>query len=328
MRAIRRILVAIKDTSAEKPAAVVKAAQLARGLGAQLELFHAIDTPVYIYPLSQPDRNTKQMQKRSQARSLEDLDRIADPIRRPGLKVSTAAEWDYPSYEAIIRRAQRIRADLIVAERHPRRHVAPGLLHVADWELLRLSPLPVLLVKRPRPYERPAILAAVDPNHVYAKPAKLDDEILRTGKTIARALRGVLHVMHAYVPMPADMPQGEVALGEDVTAEIERKARDRARAAFESRVRSSAIPAARRHLVEDRPMLAIPETARRTRSSIVVMGAISRSGLKAAFIGNTAERVLDDLTCDLFVVKPHGLTNRVARARRGARIASLLPMLA
>jgi universal stress protein E len=328
MPTIRRVLVAIKDTSAKKPAAVVKAAQLARGLGAQLELFHAIDTPVYVYPLSQPDRNTKQMQKRSHARSLEGLERLADAIRRPGLKVSTAAEWDYPSYEAIIRRAQRIRADLIVAERHPRRHFAPGLLHVADWELLRLSPLPVLLVKSPRPYERPAILAAVDPNHVYAKPAKLDDEILGAGKTIARALRGVLHVMHAYVPMPADMPQGDVALGEDVTAEIERKARDRARAAFESRVRSSAIPAARRHLVEDRPMLAIPETARRTRSSIVVMGAISRSGLKAAFIGNTAERVLDELTCDLFVVKPHGLANRVARARRGARIAPLLPMLA
>jgi universal stress protein E len=163
---------------------------------------------------------------------------------------------------------------------------------------------------------------------VYAKPAMLDNQILSTGKTIASALRGALHVMHAYVPMPTDMPQGELLLGEDVTAEIEKKALDRARSAFEKCVRSSAIPAARRHLVEDRPMLAIPETARRTRSSIVVMGAISRSGLKAAFIGNTAERVLDDLTCDLLVLKPQRFANRVARARRGPRIALLVPMLA
>jgi universal stress protein E len=328
MPSIRRILVAIKDPSAKEPAAAVKAAQLANGLGAQIELFHAIDAPVYVYPLSEPDRNTKRLQQQSRARHLDDLERIAESIRRPGLKVTTATEWDYPSYEAIIRRALRIRADLIVAGRDPRRHFAPGLLHMADWELLRLSPLPVLLVKSSRRYQRPAILAAVDPNHVYAKPAKLDGEILSAGKTMAKALRGVLHVMHAYVPSPADMPQGEVLVGEDVTAEIEKKAVDRARASFESCVRSSAIPAARRHLVEDRPMLAIPQTARRTRSAIVVLGAISRSGLKAAFIGNTAERVLDDLECDLLVVKPERFANRVARARRGARIAPLLPMIA
>jgi universal stress protein E len=40
------------------------------------------------------------------------------------------------------------------------------------------------------------------------------------------------------------------------------------------------------------------------RASLVVMGAISRSGLKRIFIGNTAEQVLDSLRCDLLIVKP------------------------
>lgn len=71
-------------------------------------------------------------------------------------------------------------------------------------------------------------------------------------------------------------------------------------------------------------MLAIPQVARLTRSSMVVMGAISRSGLKAAFIGNTAERVLDDLPCDLLVVKPQRFTNRVPRTKRGVRIAAMM----
>jgi nucleotide-binding universal stress UspA family protein len=31
---------------------------------------------------------------------------------------------------------------------------------------------------------------------------------------------------------------------------------------------------------------------------------MSRSGLKRIFIGNTAERVLDGLQCDVLVVKP------------------------
>jgi universal stress protein E len=34
------------------------------------------------------------------------------------------------------------------------------------------------------------------------------------------------------------------------------------------------------------------------------MGAVSRKGLARAFIGNTAEEVLDRLGCDLLIVKP------------------------
>jgi universal stress protein E len=323
---IRRILVAIKDTGSRKQSpAVIKAAQLASGLGARLELFHAIDSPVYIDSRRPTSARVKLMRQRVEARYVRHLERIADRIRQRGLKVTTAVDWDFPSYEAVVRHARRTHAELIIVERHGGgRHFAPWLLHMADWELLRLSPVPVLIVKNPRPYDRPTILAAVDPTHVFAKPARLDDDILGTGKIVSKALRGALHVMHAYVPMPADMPGATVDISENVTADIERKALARARTVFESCLRSTAIPAARQHLVEDRPMLAIPEVARRTRSSIVVMGAISRSGLKAAFIGNTAERVLDDLTCDLLVVKPQRFVNRVQRARRGMRIAAMM----
>jgi universal stress protein E len=36
----------------------------------------------------------------------------------------------------------------------------------------------------------------------------------------------------------------------------------------------------------------------------VVIGAVSRSRLDRVLIGNTAERVLDKLECDVLVVKP------------------------
>lgn len=322
MPSIRRVLVAIKNTSSSNPPTVIKAAQLARGLGARLELFHAIDSPVHLDTRSPTDRRVKLMKQRVEARYLRSLERIASGVRQRDLKVTTAVDWDYPSYEAVVRRAQRTHADLIVAERHRGRHVAPWLLHMADWELLRLSPVPVLIVKSARRYQHPVVLAAVDPTHVFAKPAKLDGEILHLGSTVTRALRGTLHVTHAYVPMPTDMP--EPPFGAHLTADIEGRALARARTAFETCLQSTGIPTARRHLVEDRPMLAIPQVARRTRSSMVVMGAISRSGLKAAFIGNTAERVLDDLTCDLLVVKPRQFANRVPRAKRGVRIAAMI----
>ena len=46
--------------------------------------------------------------------------------------------------------------------------------------------------------------------------------------------------------------------------------------------------------------------SRNLPADIVIMGAISRSGLRKIFIGNTAERVLDRLPCDLLIVKPAG----------------------
>ena len=52
------------------------------------------------------------------------------------------------------------------------------------------------------------------------------------------------------------------------------------------------------------PLDAIPRVAQEIHSGLVVMGAISRSGLKRVFIGNTAERVLSKLRCSVLTLKP------------------------
>lgn len=36
----------------------------------------------------------------------------------------------------------------------------------------------------------------------------------------------------------------------------------------------------------------------------MVLGAVGRTGISAAFLGNTAEQVIDHLRCDLLVIKP------------------------
>ena len=51
--------------------------------------------------------------------------------RQARLKISVAAEWDSPAYEAIIRRAHASKADLIVAERHAGRHIHFSAARVA-----------------------------------------------------------------------------------------------------------------------------------------------------------------------------------------------------
>jgi universal stress protein E len=319
MSVIRRILVAVKQPQSRSLPAVAKAAQLARATGSEIELFHAISAPMHRDALRYLGRDPATTELQTRERCLADLERIAGRLRRHGIRVTPWVEWDFPVYEAVVRRAGRSKADLIVAERHAGKHVAPRLLHLTDWELLRHSPVPVLLVKSPRLYRRPAVLAALDPGHMFAKPAALDREILRVAELVTDALHGKLHAVYAYVPIPPFAMSTEPMTAE-TAASIRSTAHTRARDALRKTLGSTVIAPARRHLVETDPVNGILEVARRSRSAIVVMGAVSRSGLKRVFIGNTAERVLDALACDLLIVKPARFVSGVARARRGARL--------
>src|SRR3954470_20359172 len=229
MQPIRRILVAIKDPAARSLPALNKAAQIAKGLNAQLTLFHDIATPLYAEALQGRDIDLKSWQREVQNRRREQLEKLAARVRKHGIDVDVAADWDYPPAEAIIRKAQRISADLLVIENHhgTGRHPARWLLAYTDWELLRLCPLPVLLVKNRRLYHRPRVLAAVDPSHAYAKPGNLDRQILRAGAQLVHALHGELHALHVFhggVPIIPAMPDGPIL---DVAAEreLERAAR-------------------------------------------------------------------------------------------------------
>jgi len=319
MNKLRRILVAIKNPGARHQPALRKAAQLAQASGATLELFHAMSDPVYVDAFLIQGLTLQQGQKQQRDRMAARLEKHAAALRLAGLKADVHCEWDYPAFEAIIRRATRGRADLIVAERHARRHVLPWLLRFNDWELLRRSPLPVLLVKGARPWRKPAVLAAIDPSHSFAKPARLDTQILDAASTIATALGGRLHVAHAFSGVSmlgATMDQVPTATAEFV----ERQAVRESRRAFVNTVEKSAGKRAQRHFVTGQAVDVIPLLVRRQRIGLVVMGAVSRSGLRRLVIGDTAEQVLDSLPCDALVVKPASFRSKVRSRGRGVQL--------
>lgn len=316
MRPIRRILVAVKDP-AKTPSAARKAAQLARAYGAHLELFHAISAPLYMDAYSfQP--SIREVEREIRSSRTGQLQTIANELRGKGLEVSVTAQWDHPAYEAVVRHAIHTRASLIVADCHAKPHVLPGLLHLTDWELLRMSPVPVLLVKNPTPYKRPAILAAVDPSHAFEKPAKLDGEILSIAGSIAATLRGQLHAVHAYLPLPEE-PISRRLLSDTQLDKLNAQTEAAAGLQFQRTLRTARILKSRRHLLPCHPIAAIEQTARKTHSPIVVMGAISRSGLRRFIFGNTAEYLLDSLPCDLLIVKPPKFSAPLQKRSRGVK---------
>jgi universal stress protein E len=323
MRSVRRILVAIKEPDEKNLPALEKAVQLAKAYRAELQLFHALPAPVY---LSLDGREYRVATRAQQARRLElrnRLEALATPCRKHGLTVSVHVAWDAPSGEAIVRRARHIRADLIVAATHagPRRRMWP--LRLTDWDLLRLSPDPVLLVKNAPAYRNPVILAAVDPTHAFAKPAKLDEAILSAADSVRAALRGTLHAVHAYVPMPVEAA-GPALWNPEATQLLNDRVRAYALARLKALFKKVKVPRSRQHVIGARPIDAVLKVADAIDCDIVVMGAVSRSGLKRVFIGNTAENVLDQLRCDVLVVKPPGFQSRLKQLLRVPRIRPVL----
>jgi universal stress protein E len=323
MPTIRRILVTIKNLSGKPPPAVLKAAQLARAFGAQLELFHGLTEPLYADTAMLRDQTLGSLEHDQRQNARRRLEAIADRLRAHSIRVTVCVEWDHPGHEAIIRRAMAIKADLIIASLHEGRHRLPWLLRLTDWELARLSPMPVLLVKDPSPYRHPAILAAIDPGHAHAKPLRLDKAILDVGKRLTAALRGSLHAVYAYPRFLVSVPPEGIApaMLESLQTEAERSAR----MLFQRALRTARVRRSRQFLIPRPPVSAIVEATRKSGCAIVVMGAISRSGYKRLLIGNTTERILDNLSCDIMIVKPTNFVNRVPQKSRGARLRVGVP---
>jgi len=312
MRRIRHILVVIKNPAAVVLPAVAKSAQLAYALGADLTLFQAVSSPL---PASEefPPRHLI-------LRALDYeacLKAIALRLRRRGIRVSISALSGQPPDEAILHEAARVGADLIVADAHAPGNRSADAMGPSDWDLLSRSPIPVLLVKNPGPYRRPKVLAALDPDHTFDKPVSLDAEIVALGAIVSEALNGVLHAVHAYAPVSIDdQARGTSALS--ALAVAQSRAEETAAKKLALATRGMGIPKSRRHILGRHVPDAIEQVARETKSAIVVMGAVARSGLWQLLIGNTAERVLGQLPSDILLVKPSAQTKRARRARVAA----------
>ena len=325
MSPIRRVLYAVKDPDPRRDRGAAKAIALAKSCGASIELFHAISAPLFL-PADRPsDASLADLKRDTVELQTMRLEKLAAASRVRGVEITCVAAWDYPPHEAIVRRAGHIGADLIVASCHKGSRGNAWLVRLTDFELLRASDVPVLLLKTFEPYHRPVVMAAVDPSHTHAKPLDLDARILAEARYVGAAMRGTLHVIHVNAPPLHGLAYGEPIAGVEATARAYGELEKRGREDFAALLAGSGIPEQRCHLVGGTPAEALPKFARKLDAGLVVMGAVSRSGLARVFIGNTAERVLGDLPCDVLVVKPKRFEKRVTRKRGGAIVLTHSP---
>jgi nucleotide-binding universal stress UspA family protein len=188
-----------------------------------------------------------------------------------------------------------------------------------DMHLLRKCPCPVWLMKPPvgAPYRR--ILAAVDvedrfPAKELASRGLLTQQILEMSASLALSEFAELHIVHAWDTVGENVIRRELLVGSEekvaAYAEAERRRHARALSAaldgLAATIGREAMEylAPEAHLPKGSVRAAVPALAQDLDADLVVMGTVARTGIPGFFIGNTAETILNRLTCSVIAVKP------------------------
>src|SRR5579871_1169286 len=279
---IRRILVAIRDLDHPHSVLLRKVAALSRPAGAAVELFHAVDGLRATSRPSPVDGETlRRLRQAAMQHALRRLGRLARARALSDLSVVCQVAADAPAHEAIVRRAVSTHADLVVAGSHAPGGIGRWMLRNTDWELIRQCPCPLLLIKSRRAYRQPTVMVAVDPFHAHAKPADLDRRLLRHGVDMARMLGGAVHAAHCYMPLVNITPLPSApAIPMVVPPELEASHHGLVARIFDRLTRSAGISESAKHLEVGIVSNELTALAKRLRADIVVMGAVSRSGLR------------------------------------------------
>ena len=123
VKTIRRILFAVRNPDAPRQPGINKAIQIASSLGASLELFHALTSPVFLQLQPMTGESIETLRARPWRHVRNRLGEFRRPGTQAGRALEYSVEWDYPPHEAIVRRAGKI------GRRPHRRRMPPGYAH-------------------------------------------------------------------------------------------------------------------------------------------------------------------------------------------------------
>lgn len=221
----------------------------------------------------------------------------------------------------IIRAVLRNRHDLLI-KRAENPNFIERLFGNDDMHLLRKCPCPVWLTKPGEKANYGCILAAVDFDFETSdtEHRNLNRQILELSASLALSDFAALHLMHVWdvpgetmVQTWSDSP--ETASMNYVEGERSRhqrglnELREQLRELLGTEAYDYLSP--QLHLLRGAASTVVPDIAKQLQAELVVMGTVARTGIAGLFIGNTAEAILDQLTCSVLAIKPSGFVSPV-----------------
>ncbi|MDE1187948.1 MAG: universal stress protein UspE [Pantoea sp.] len=301
MSRYQNILVAIDAQQDDQPA-LRRAVYLNQRIGGKIKAFLPIyDFSYEMTTLLSPDERGN-MRKGVISQRTEWIREQAHAYLEAGVDIEIKVIWHNRPFEAIIHEVMTHQHDLVLKMAHQHDRLEAVIFTPTDWHLLRKCPCPVWMVKdQPWPEGGKALvavnLASEEPHH-----DALNQKLIQETTVLAEMVNHTeVHLVGAYPITPIniaiELPDFDPSVYNDAI-------RGQHLVAMKALRQKFSISEEFTHVAKGLPEEVIPDIAAHLGAGIVVLGTIGRTGLSAAFLGNTAEQVIDHLRCDLLAIKP------------------------
>jgi len=284
------------DLGVGSDAALSRAREIARALGAQLHLLHVVDSARSAHATGH---------RRAHAQLT--IDALSRKIAWSGGDVQGSVHASRRPYKAIADVAIRWDVDLIVLGPY-RRRLGDSFRGTTAERVIRKADRPVLVVNRDAagPYEH--VLVASDLSRMSADVARVSKQL----GLLEGSRASVVHAPQHSLGLMLYLARGnEAAVSGD-----QRSRRQMASKEIEAQLERAGLNAAQVSVSAPQisPFHAIEQAAQRAASDLVVVGSSRFPLLKRAFIGSVSNEVLRGMKRDVLLVSP-------AAARRARRRA-------
>lgn len=204
-------------------------------------------------------------------------------------------------YEEIIKTAKSEKVDFVF--KPIRRHSKLQRLFYTstDWNLIRLCPIPLLLVSSTNSVAGKPVVAAVDVCTEDEEHMELNRIVMSEAQVVANVLGSKLLVANAFV-IPATVMAGG-GQKERMSYEIARARHVDHLEQTRQLAREFGADEDALFVQEGTASMVVNELARKQDAAVIVIGTVARSGLQGLIVGNTAESVLEASKTDVLVVK-------------------------
>jgi nucleotide-binding universal stress UspA family protein len=240
------------------------------------------------------------------------LEHLIAPLRAEGIKVSVKILHATPFLE-IIREVLRNNHDLVMIAPQSKVELKEMIFGSTAMHLLRKCPCPVWVMKPNRLHRYARILAAVDPSPDGEERKQLNSKIMELAISLAEMEESELHIVHAWTQFAERILSGRAGLSQTKLDEILRETKKLHERWLGELLVTYNLENLKHqvHLLKGEPGKLIPALVRTKQIDFVIMGTLSRTGISGLLIGNTAERVLQQVDCSVLTVKPDSFVTPV-----------------
>lgn len=204
------------------------------------------------------------------------IEKIRQPLEDAGIEYQIDVSWSSEWQESIRQSAKGFGANLIYLPVHAKT-TSRFTFTESKWALLKNAPCPVVLIRPDAMAKRKVIIAAVNFQAQRDVQRELNRKILEHAKFYAEAYGAELNLINGYLDSMTYPDRGRL-------------------------VNETGMPADSIYVRNGYTSDVVSALAEEIDADLVIMGTLGQNGMTTTRRGNTAERLIAALSCDVMVV--------------------------